>query len=97
MCENAAGEEGIELSSDKLWQAASTVGFDVRQEGFEVLPEPIGRGWFLRGAAAHNGMDLLSARPWSAERMTRSSSRLRLAHDVDRRSTLCLDGLLSQS
>ena len=35
--ENAACEEGFELSSDKLWQAASTVGFDVRQEGFEVL------------------------------------------------------------
>ena len=37
MRENAAGEEGIEIVFDKLWQAASTLGFDLRQEGFEVL------------------------------------------------------------
>ena len=35
--ENAAGEEGIELGFDKLRQAASTLGFDLRQKAFEVL------------------------------------------------------------
>ena len=37
MRENAACEEGIELLFDKLRQAAATLGFDLRQEGFEVL------------------------------------------------------------
>ena len=37
MRQNAAGEKGIELGFDKLWQAASTLGFDLRQEGFEVF------------------------------------------------------------
>jgi hypothetical protein len=35
--ENASAEEGIELIFDKLWQAAPTLGFDLRQERFEVF------------------------------------------------------------
>ena len=35
--ENAAFEKGIELDFDKLRQAASNLGFDLRQEAFEVL------------------------------------------------------------
>ena len=32
VCENAAVEEGIELSFDKLGQGGPAVGFDVRKE-----------------------------------------------------------------
>jgi hypothetical protein len=35
--QNAAGEKGIELVFDKLRQTASPLGFDLRQEAFEVL------------------------------------------------------------
>jgi len=45
--QNAAGEKGIELGFDKLRQAASTLGFDLRQEGFEVfLNQSIEGGFF---------------------------------------------------
>jgi hypothetical protein len=43
----AAGEEGIELGFDKVRQGAATLGFDLRQEGFEVfLNQLIEDGFF---------------------------------------------------
>jgi hypothetical protein len=45
--ENAAGEEGIEFVFDKLRQAAATLGFDLRQEAFEVLLNQLIEGGFF--------------------------------------------------
>jgi hypothetical protein len=59
--EDVADEEGVELGSDKLRQPAYS-RFRPAPRSFRGFPEPIDRGWFLRDAAAHNGMDVLSAR-----------------------------------